>query len=229
VKKDKFRLATLEPPMPEKLTSAVQLGIWECIKLYTEAPPRGTKKNFGLEAFRWWAELLTKPKARMSWEREFPAGRKMLAGLTSVYESIAVFGQGRHGRAERDTYADFLEEAAVILERPGLREAAGHFRTSAGAWDALALAMLPDEISPFQEIRELTLRRHRLFIDQGNEAVDEMRAIDRRLAEIKASVAADFPLDEAGVQALRQAIAEQVMEICEIEETAVSALRKAMV
>jgi hypothetical protein len=153
----------------------------------------------------------------------------MLAGLTSVYESIAVFGQDRHGRAERDSFADFLEEAAVILERPGLREAAAHFRASAGAWDKLALAVLPDEIPLFQEIRELTLRRHQLFVDQGNEGVEEMRAIDGRLREIKASVAADFPLDQVGVQALRQTIAEQVMEICEIEETAVAALRKAMV
>lgn len=228
VKKDKFRLATLEPPQPEKLASAVQLGIWDCIKLYTEAPPRGTKKNFGLEAFRWWAELLTKPKARMSWEREFPAGRKMLAGLTSIYESIALFGQDRHGHAERDTYADFLDEAAVILERPGLQEAAAHFRESAAAWDALALAVLPDEVAPFRELRELMLRRHQLFIDQGNEVVDELWAIDRRLDEIKASVAADFPLDEAGVPALRQNIADHVLGIHDMEETAVSALREAM-
>jgi hypothetical protein len=39
---------------------------------------------------------------------------------------------------------------------------------------------------------------------------------------------ADFPLDEAGVQALRETIAEHVMGISEIEETAVGALREAM-
>jgi hypothetical protein len=229
VKKDKYRLVTLEPPQPEKLASAVQLGIWDCIKLYTEAPPKGTKKNFGLEAFRWWAELLTRPMARMSWAREFPAGRKMLAGLISVYESIAVFGQERHGRAERDTYADFLDEAAVILERPGLREAAARFRASAEAWDALALAVLPDEVALLSATRELILRRHQLFIDQGNGALEEMRAIDGRLREIKEEVAADFPLDGAGVETLRESVAGLVMGICEIEEAAVSVLREAMV
>jgi hypothetical protein len=55
-----------------------------------------------------------------------------------------------------------------------------------------------------------------------------MRAIDGRLREIQSAVAADFPLDEAGVRALRQRIAEQVMGICEIEEAAVASLREAM-
>lgn len=227
VKQDKFRMVTLEPPQPEKLASAVQLGIWDCIKLYTEAPPKGSKKNFGLEAFRWWAELLTKPKARRSWEREFPAGKKMYAGLTTTLRSICFFGQ-RNGRAERDTYADFLDEAAMILERPGLREVAEQFRSSAAAWDALAQALLPDEIAPFKETRELMSRRHELFLGQGNEAVEAMQGIDGRLAEIRDAVSADFPLDAAGVQALRENIAEHVMGIHDIEEAAVTQLREAM-
>jgi hypothetical protein len=228
VKKDKHRLATLEPPQPEKLAAAVQLGIWDCIKLYTEAPPRGTRKNFGLEAFRWWAELLTKPKARMSWEREFPAGRRMLAALTSVYDSLAIFGHGRQGCADRDVYADFLEEAAVVLERPALCEVAAQFRHSAAAWAKLALALLPEEVAPLRETRELASRRHQSFIDRGNDAVEEMKEIDRRLKEIKEESATDFPLDAAGIHALRENIAAQVMDIHDVEAAAVDNLRKAM-
>ena len=81
VKNNKHRLLTLEPPIPEKLPAAVRKGIWDCIKLFTEAPPKGSRNNFGLAAYGWWAELLTKPKARMSWEREFPAGARMYSGL----------------------------------------------------------------------------------------------------------------------------------------------------
>ncbi|MCP4361312.1 MAG: BtrH N-terminal domain-containing protein, partial [Chloroflexi bacterium] len=161
VKKDKSRVLTLEPPHPEKLTAAVNLGIWDCIKLYTEKPPKGSKNNFGLQAFRWWAEQLTKPKARRSWEKEFPAGRKMVAGLFNAFSDINIFG--KQGHAERNVYADFLDEASLILDKSDLKVAAAHFRRSAAAWDALSLALLPEEISPFKEMRELLLQRRDLF------------------------------------------------------------------
>ncbi|MBX3055145.1 MAG: DUF4872 domain-containing protein [Anaerolineae bacterium] len=226
VKKDKSRLMTLEPPLPEKLPSAVQLGIWDCLKLFTEKPPKGSRNNFGLQAYRWWAELLTKSTARLSWEKEFPAGRKMLSGLTNAFGDINIFG--KQGHAERDVYADFLEEAAVLLHKPALTEAAAHFRRSATAWDALSLALLPDEVAPFKETRELMLRRRELFNTQGNGAVEEMKGIDGRLEVIMDEVARDFPLDARGVTAVRQNIADHMMHIHDIESEAIAALKVAM-
>ena len=142
VKQDKHRLVTLEAPDPDKLAAAVSAGIWDTIRLYTEAPPRGSKNNFGLAAFLYWADLLTRPKMRLGWERVFPAGAPLLDGLTSACTDIAIFG--KEGGAERDVYADFLDEAAAILGRPGLTAAAGRFREAAAAWDGLAAALLPD-------------------------------------------------------------------------------------
>lgn len=226
VKKDKFRVLTMERPNEEKLATAVQLGIWDCIKLYTEKPPKGSANNFGLQAYRWWAELLTKPTARLSWEKEFPAGRKMLAGLTNAFGDIQIFG--KNGHAERDVYADFLDEAAVLLHKPALQESAVHFRRSGSAWDALSLALLPDEIVPFKETRELMLRRHEIFTRQGNAAVEEMKRIDGRLAAIMNEMESDFPLDVAGVTAVRQNIADHILHIHNIETYAVAALKKAM-
>jgi hypothetical protein len=57
-KNAKYRLLTLDHPDPEKLRSAVTAGIWDSIKLYTEAPPKGAAHNFGFAAYRHWAELL---------------------------------------------------------------------------------------------------------------------------------------------------------------------------
>jgi hypothetical protein len=222
VKKDKFRVITLEPPDPEKLPTAVQQGIWDCIKLFTEKPPKGSRNNFGLQAYRWWAELLTKPKARMSWEKEFPAGAKMVAGLTSVFADI------KNGRAERDVYANFLDEASRLLNRPALNVAATHFRRSGDAWMALSQALLPDEIRPFRETRELMRQRQRLFLERGSVALDEVRQIEQRLVAIKAEITAGFPLDAAGVQAMRQNIANHVLAIHDIEQEAVAALKAAM-
>ena len=121
VKKIKFRLLSLDMPDPDKLPAAVQKGIWDCIKLYTEAPPRGSKRNFGLAALKRWANLLTNPKQKLSWAKEFPAGRKRYAGLTSTFNSIALFGQdGERQDAERGLYADFLDEAGLVLNKPAL-------------------------------------------------------------------------------------------------------------
>lgn len=226
VKKEKFRILTLDLPGMDTLPAAVTAGIWDCINLYTEKPPRGSKNNFGLAAYQHWANLLTKPKQRQSWAKEFPPGRAMFAGLLSAFGDINTFG--KEGHAERDVYADFLEEASALLEKPALLEVAGHFRRSAAAWDALSLALLPDGIAPLQEARELMLRWHALFLDQGNAALDEIRQIAARLDALKAEMADDFPLDDVAVMELRENVAAHVLRIRDIEEEAVTALRAAM-
>lgn len=227
VKKDKFRVLTLDPPHPHKLVSAVQAGIWDCINLYTEKPPKGSKNNFGLAAFKHWAKLLTKPKQRLSWEKEFPAGRKMYSGLINVFYDVNVFG--KRGYAERDLYAGFLNEAAILLNKPALGGAAAHFRSSAQAWDALGPVLLPDAVAPFRQARGLMLQRRDLFHSKGNAALPQIQEIDDRLNAIKTEMETDFPLDAVGVVALREAIADHVLHIHDIEETAVFALRDAMV
>jgi hypothetical protein len=145
VKETRQRILTLDLPDPEKLPAAVLAGIWDCLKLYTEAPPKGARTNFGLAAFEHWAKLLVTPKQRMSWAKEFPRGSKLLAGLTSTFNHIALFG--KDGNAERLSYAAFLDEAATILQRPALRAVAEQFRSSGRAWDALAAALLPDAVA----------------------------------------------------------------------------------
>jgi hypothetical protein len=150
----------------------------------------------------------------------------MYAGLLSAFEDINVFG--KVGYAERDVYAAFLDEAADILEKPGLSEAAGEFRRSAHAWDALSLSLLPDAVEPFGEARRLVLRRRDAFLNQGGEAIEEMRSINARLVEIRAAMDTDFPLDEAGAVRLREDIAAHVLQVHDIEQRAVAAMQAAM-
>jgi len=227
IKKEKFRLVTLEPPQADKLAAAVQLGIWDCIKLYAEKPPKGSKNNFGLQAYEWWAAQLTNPRARMSWEKEFPAGRKMLAGLANAYSDIMHFGK-RDDPADRIKFADFLEEAAAILARPALSEVAPHFRKSSDAWRALSLALLPEEVEPFREMRTLIDRSNRLFHAKGAAVTDERRQIAARQEAILSAMESDFPLEAPAVQAMRENIAAHVLAIREIEAEGVEALRAAM-
>jgi hypothetical protein len=226
VKKDKFRILTLEPPDPEKLAPAVISGIWDTIKLYTEAPPKGARNNFGFAAYDRWADLLTRTRLRLSWEKEFPAGGKMLAGLTSAFSDINIFG--KDGQAERDVYATFLDEAAVLLDKPNLSDVAVQFRSSGQAWDALGRALLPDSVPSFAETRELMLQRHRLFLEQGSAALPQLLDTDARLEQLKAEISAQFPLTEAEVSEMRQDLRDHVLKIRDIEQTAITALQTAM-
>lgn len=226
VKNVKNRLLTLDLPDPEKLPAAVRMGIWDCIKLYTEKPPKGARHNFGLAAYRRWAEMLTKPKGKGSWAKEFPPGSKLYAGLTCAFWDINIFG--KEGRAERDVYADFLDEAALILEKPALTGVAAQFRASAAAWDDLSRSLLPDWSPPLAETRQLMLRQHALFLETGGASLDERRTMSIRLQEIREQMADDFPLDSSEVARLQEEIASHVLRIHDIEAAAIQEMKEAM-
>ena len=228
VKKDKFRLLILDHPDPDKLVSAVQKGIWDCIKLYTEKPPRGSKNNFGFAAYQRWIKLLTKPKQRLSWAKEFPPGAKMIAGLTSTFERIALFGSNGVADAERNLYADFLTEAAQILGLSALNEIATQFRVSAQAWEMLGQLLLTDKIPPFKSIRELMVEKHNLFLQKGHVALEEMHQINTQLQSLKTETSANFPLSEAEVAAFCEVLAAQVQTIHDLELEAITGLQEVL-
>ena len=58
VKKDRYRLTTLDAPQPAKLAAAVSKGIYQSLQLYTEKPPKGAAHNFGFAAYQWLADML---------------------------------------------------------------------------------------------------------------------------------------------------------------------------
>jgi hypothetical protein len=126
--------------------------------------------------------------------------------------------------ADRRVFADFLDEAALILNKPGRRQAGGQFVAAADGWHALALAVLPDTAAPLKEARELMLRRHQLFVEGGEAAAEERAALRARLEALRLAIEKNFPLSEAEVMALRARLSEQVMEISRIERAGVDTL-----
>lgn len=226
VKKDRFRVLTIEPPVPAKLASAVRQGIADCLRRYVEAPVKTAKANFGLAAYDHWADLLTTNKHRQSWSRVFPAGAPLYAGLSTAYDhfGIGVVAALR----DRGLYADFLEEAAPILKRPALKEAATAFRACVPGWRALGEALLPETSRPLRRTRELLDQRRAVFIEKGERALPTRRRIDSRLSEIRRDLTKSFPLDGSEVRDLCVDIATQVRAIGNVERLAYEALRKAM-
>jgi hypothetical protein len=226
VKKDKFRLLTLDPPASDKLPVAVQQGIWDCLKRYTEAPVKSAKANFGLAAFQRWAAVLTNRKEKQSWEKIFPPGVNMYSGLTSAFDR---FGLGAvSAQRDRELYADFLDEASLVLEQPALKQSAEQFRACAQGWGELGVALLPDHIRPFKETRQLLLRRRKLFVEKGGKALADIKRINARLDSIHGDVKKSFPLSASEAAALREQIRDCVLQVGELEKAAYESLQAAM-
>lgn len=232
VKKEKFRVLALGAPDLKKLPGAIQKGIWQCIELYTEPPPKGTRDNFGFAAYQKWASMLTNTRKPQSWERLLAPGSRMYAALAGSEHQPGAFGWActfpSNQVDDRLLYADFLAQAAVILRKPKLKAAGERFRASSAAWQELAKALLPDEVPLFKETRQLLLRKRDLFINEGEAAGADRKKISVRLAEIRASIDKKFPLSAKGVTALREHLAEQVLRVSEIERQAIELMQAGM-
>ena len=226
VKKDKFRILTLDSPNMDKLPPAVQKGIFQCIQLFTEKPPKGTRDNFGFAAMQKWAKMLTNIRNKQSWERYFPAGSRLYAALTGGYDRLEFFGST--GKAERNLYADFLDEAALVLQKPDLQSVAGKFRHSAKAWHGFTQALLPEDVSLLAEVRQLMDKRHQLFIKQGSESLSQIRQINDRLRDIKQLASNDFPMSPDEIITFRENLRDHVLAIHDIEFEAIEMLEAVM-
>lgn len=226
IKKDKYRILTVSAPNWDYLPAAVTKGIWQCIQLYTEAPPKGSAKNFGFAAYQHWATMLTNTRNKQSWARYFPAGSRLMAGLTSVAWWSLTWGTGNG--MERELYADFLDEAALILDKPDLGNVGKRFRDSAEAWRELAEIALPAAVEPLAEAGKLTRAIHELFIEYGQEHLTQIQQAKAVLAKIKADVAQDFPLSGTEISQLMEKLQTQVLHIHDIEKQAIDDLQVVM-
>lgn len=238
VKDDKFRIVTLGSPLTSKLVSATQKGIWQCISLFTDKPPKGARTNFGFAAYEHLAEMLVNKRNKQSWERLFPAGAKLFNALAGTAEAEGIFappgmftwiqtfsaGDG----AERSLYAEFLDEAAILLEKKSLKEAAQTFRLSHKKWLEFADAILPASAPALAEAKKLLLQKHRAFVENAEDALEEIKRINSRLKKLEAEIAGDFPFTEAQTADFRAELREHVLGIAETEKAAVELLQNSM-
>ena len=138
-------------------------------------------------------------------------------------------GLGSADGAERGLYADFLLEAAQILKRPALKEAAEKFRESHTLWLAFADALLPDDVPLLGESKKLIQKKHDLFIDKGETALPEIKQINARLNELLSQSEKDFPLSQDQAADLRANLRDTLLKIKMAEEQAVDLLQRAIV
>lgn len=233
IKKYKHRLLTLDPPALDRLPAAVTQGIWQTISLFFEAPPRGSRDNFGYAAYQKWAEMLVNTRNKKSWARFLPPGPRMYAALAGYPGQPSAFSWaastwGSGQTVDRQMYADFLDEAAAILGKPALAELSDDFRRASAAWGRLAEALLPDEYPLLAETRSLQLRKHQAFIETGQAGLDEILSINARLAELRRRAETEFALDETSAARLRENLGAHVLEVAELEQRAIKNLQDIM-
>lgn len=226
IKKDRHGLLLLGQPDEAALADAIRQGLDDCVKLMTEKPPKGSAKNFGLRALQHWAEMLAK-KSRGSWTKEYPTGRPLLAALTSAYTFLGP-AFGKTMGAERDIYADFLDEAAQVLNSSPLSEVAAKYRESAAAWEALLNSLLPADRPMLGVARELIDRKTVLFIESGAAQLDEIIACYQQQEALKVEAENDFPLSDGEILDLRADIRDKVLQARDAEEAAIMALKAAI-
>lgn len=227
VKKTRYKLLVVDDVNMSRLTSAVEQGLHDTVHLFTgHAPVKHANKSLGSTGMTRWADCLTKRGDRQSWQKIFPPGSAMYAGLKTAFTSIETTnGTG----AERGRFADFLDEAATHIDRPALHNIAAGYRDLVPEWTALAEAHLAEDVPLFAETRALLRRTHRLFIEQGQDAQAEREQINTRLREIRAEMTQNFPLSDAEAADLRADLAERVLALRDRETAQIEALQAALV
>lgn len=226
IKKERNALLLLGAPDGNMLADAIRQGLNDCVMLMTEKPPKGSAKNFGLRALQHWGEMLQKT-GRGSWAKEYPSGRPLLAVLMSSYTFLGP-AFGKTMQAERDVYADFLDEAAAVLNLPSLNDAAAQYRAAGQAWEALLGALLPADLPMLSEVRDKIDLKTNLFIDKGAAELDQIIACNERIESLKVAAETDFPMSEAEIADLRDNIRRHVEKAHDAESEAVLALKAAI-
>lgn len=231
VKKDKFKVITFDAPNMDKLPLAVNKGIWQCINLFTEAPPKGKRDNFGFAALQYWAKMLTNTRNKSSWSRYFGTIERLWMALVGDQVQAGAFGwihQGAGNSAERGMYADFLDESAMILNKPDLKSVADMFRQSEGEWTTLSEMLLPDDNSVLRQAKALLKRRREVFINNGSDGLTEIQSINQELNTLRADAPDSLGMSESDLIAFREQLATQVLKIHDVELEAITCLQSVM-
>jgi len=233
VKEDKYKLMTLDAPQTTKLPAAVHKGICQTISLFTEEPPKGGRDNFGFAAYKKFADLLVNTRNKHGWERYFAPGPRMFHALAGspvqpgLYHWVNTWGTA--DGADRGVYADFLDEAILILKKPALKEPAEKFRESYGLWLKFADAALPGDIPMLGESKKLIQKKHGLFVEKGESALPDIKKINVRLRELLKESETDFAVSNVQAAELRANLRDIVLEISACEQTAVDLMQNAIV
>ena len=211
------RLLLVESETPTDLVNAVNAGLHAFVDHLSS-----DSDSFSLPTLRKWGRMMTDEKHKKGWLTVFKDTRGLYGTLRSAFEAVEL---DNGGGGLRDVYATFLEEAAEVTGNDSLTESAQHYRDLAARWTRLAEAMLPDEVEPLRETKSLVRERHAVLM-QGGDAWQTTKPITDQLRKMGSELNLDFPMDDAGIKRLFEAIQSHIWEVYEAEVTALAALKR---
>ncbi len=214
----KNRLLLLERGSGEfDLPAAIVAGLEDCVDYLSQS-----SQTFALPVYKKWAKMMTDTKNKKGWPVVFKEKVGLYSTLRSLHEGIKLFGT--EGGGLRNVYADFLDEAEALLNNATLGEAAEQYRQVASLWSDFADAVLPDEIAPLKETKELLAQKYALFLARGNEADAELHQLGQRLEELEVELNGRFPISNETMHALFAEMQGHLERIYAAEKEALATL-----
>jgi len=166
-----------------------------------------------------------RPRNAKGWPKLFADRAGLFGACLSVYENLEPVGWG--GGNLRRLYAEFLDEAAGLLDAPALGKAAATYREAATRWHELAEVAMPAGREPFAEARRRTVRLQEL-VERGDAAKAEAAAAAAALWALRDRWRPQFPGGDAEVEALLAGLAAAVTAAADAEEAALATLAGAL-
>ena len=223
------RLMTVEPPAEIDVEHAILAGIRDCADHLGRS-----SESFSLPAIRKWARLITDAANKKGWLRVFEDRKGLFSTLRSIFENAHPIGPG--GGSLRDMYADFLDEASLVVKMPELKNVADQYRAIAVQWVGLADSALPSSIGPFdraqgrpfESTKRLLIRKHELLMTVGQEGLNEIQIVTGELSSMRSELNRHFPMGDSEVEGLFAELQAQLLDIYRAERDANAALKAAV-
>jgi hypothetical protein len=217
----KNRIMVVKPERSFNLEVVIHEGLRDCLEYLG-----GSSTSFALPAIRKWARLMMDSKNSKGWPTVFRGGHGLYGTLRTMYEAIEHIGTG--GGGLRGMYANFLDEAAGIINNGELETTADHYRALHHRWHELAQASLPDNIDVFRNTKEMLDRRAVIIQENGSDGLEAIRSINDDLHDLKRELNDRFPLGESESAALFADIQSHLEGIYLAEKEALTSLQGAI-
>jgi hypothetical protein len=185
----------------------------------------GKMKTFSLPGLEMCARAMVNDKAADGWLKVLPNGL-IYDALRNLFDSIETCGSGTG--LYRKLYAEFLDEAAVILEKPSLRATAEEYRKLAARWTEFAELTLPNRVKPFKQTKKLLRKQHDALRKKGSKGQPVIDSCVTELREIAKQVHSDFPLSGAETRSHLAHLRDEILELGQQERIAATRLGESL-
>ncbi|HZM77623.1 MAG TPA: DUF4872 domain-containing protein [Candidatus Limnocylindrales bacterium] len=135
--------------------------------------------NFGFSGMARFAQQLRDGRTKSGWARRFAEPGAFAWALLRLHDCLEV--EYTAPGATRPVYAEFLDEAAGVLDQPALGEAAAVLRESSRNWSRLA-DLAAETADGMGEVTSLAQRRMAIVMTEGAAGANEIAALSAEMA-----------------------------------------------